>query len=54
MNRPHVLDSSEAELAILNAKLDAAVLDEDTWEDATDEGCRPRNASLFAVAFFDP
>jgi hypothetical protein len=37
MNRPHVLDSSEEELAILNAKLDASVLDEDTWEDATDE-----------------
>jgi hypothetical protein len=32
-----VLDSSEEELAILNAKLDASVLDEDTWEDATDE-----------------
>ena len=37
MNRPHVLDSREEELAILNAKLDAYVLDEDTWEDATDE-----------------
>ena len=37
MNRPHVLDSREEELAILNAKLDASVLDEDTWEDATDE-----------------
>ena len=37
MNRPHVLDSSEEELAILNAKLDASVLDEDTWADATDE-----------------
>ena len=37
MNRPHVLDSREEELAMLNAKLDAYVLDEDTWEDATDE-----------------
>jgi hypothetical protein len=37
VNRPHVLDSREEELAILNAKLDASVLDEDTWEDATDE-----------------
>ena len=37
MNRPHVLVSSEEELAILNAKLDASVLDEDTWADATDE-----------------
>jgi hypothetical protein len=37
MNRPRVFDSSEEELAILNAKLDAYVLDEDTWEDATDE-----------------
>jgi hypothetical protein len=37
MNRPHVLVSSEEELAILNAKLDASVRDEDTWADATDE-----------------
>jgi hypothetical protein len=37
MNRPHVLVSSEEDLAILNAKLDASVLDEDTWADATDE-----------------
>ena len=37
VNRPHVLDSGEEELAILNANLDASVLDEDTWEDATDE-----------------
>ena len=37
MNRPHVLDSSEEELAILNATLDASVLDEDTWADATDD-----------------
>ena len=37
MNRPPVLDSSEKELAILNASVDAFVLDEDAWEDATDE-----------------
>ena len=37
MKRSHVLDSSEEELAIVNAKLDAAVLDEDTWGEATDE-----------------
>jgi hypothetical protein len=37
MNRPPVLDSSEKELAILNASVDASVLDEDAWEDATDE-----------------
>ena len=37
MNRPHVLVSSEEDLAILNANLDASVLDEDTWADATDE-----------------
>ena len=37
MNRPHVLELSEKELAILNANVDASVLDEDAWEDATDE-----------------
>ena len=37
MNRPPVLDSSERELAILHASVDAYVLDEDAWEDATDE-----------------
>ena len=37
MNRPHVLDSSEEKLAILNANLDASVLDEDMWGEATDE-----------------
>ena len=37
MNRPPVLDSSEKELAILNASVDGSVLDEDAWEDATDE-----------------
>ena len=37
MNRRHVLDFSEDELGLLNANLDASVLDEDAWEDATDE-----------------
>jgi hypothetical protein len=37
MKRPPVLDFSEKELAILNANVDASVLDEDAWEDATDE-----------------
>ena len=37
MSRPHVLDLGEKELAILNANVDASVLDEDAWEDATDE-----------------
>jgi hypothetical protein len=37
MNRPPVLDSSEEELAMLNASFDASVLDEHAWEDATDE-----------------
>ena len=37
MNRPHMLVSSEEDLAILNANLDASVLDEDTWADATDD-----------------
>jgi hypothetical protein len=37
MNRQRVLDLSEKELAILNANVDASVLDEDAWEDATDE-----------------
>ena len=37
MNRPRVLVSSEEEFAILNANLDASVLDEDAWDDATDE-----------------
>ena len=37
MNRSHVIDFSERELAILNASVDASVLDEDAWEDATDE-----------------
>jgi hypothetical protein len=37
MNRPRVLDFSDRELAILNATVDASILDEDAWEDATDE-----------------
>jgi len=37
MNRPHVLDFGEKEAAILNTNADASVLDEDAWEDATDE-----------------
>ena len=36
-NRVHALGFSEKELAILNARVDASVLDEDAWEDATDE-----------------
>jgi hypothetical protein len=37
MNRPQAPDLSEKEVAILNANVDASVLDEDAWEDATDE-----------------
>ena len=37
MNRSRVLVSSEEDLAILNANFDASVLDEDAWDDATDE-----------------
>jgi len=37
MNRSRVLVSSEEDLAILNANVDASVLDEDAWDDATDE-----------------
>ena len=37
MNRPRALDFSERELAILDADVDASILDEDAWEDATDE-----------------
>jgi hypothetical protein len=37
MNRPRVLVSSEEEFAILNANVEASVLDEDAWDDATDE-----------------
>ena len=34
MNRPHVLDFGEQELTTPN--VDAPVLDEDAWEEATD------------------
>jgi hypothetical protein len=37
MSRPPMLDSGEEELAILNADVHASVLDEDAWEEATDE-----------------
>ena len=37
MNRPRVPDSREDELAAMNAKLDATILDQDAWEDATDQ-----------------
>ena len=37
MNRPPVLDFGERELASLNATVDVSILDEDAWEDATDE-----------------
>ena len=37
MNRLQAPDLSEKEMAILNANVDASVLDEDAWEDATDE-----------------
>jgi hypothetical protein len=37
MNRPQAPDLSEKEVAILNANVDASVLDEDAWEDATAE-----------------
>jgi hypothetical protein len=37
MSRPHMLDLGEEELTVLNANVHASVLDEDAWEDATDE-----------------
>ena len=38
MHRPHVVDFREKELAALNANAEASfVIDEDAWEDATDE-----------------
>ena len=37
MNRSDELDFGEKGLAMLNANLDGSVLDEDAWEDATDE-----------------
>jgi hypothetical protein len=36
MNRSPMLDSSEREMAAMSANLDAYVVDEDAWEDATD------------------
>ena len=38
MNRPHVTEFGESELAALNASAEASVvLDEDSWEEAIDE-----------------
>jgi hypothetical protein len=37
MNRPDILDFGERELTATSATLDAYVLDEEAWEDATDE-----------------
>jgi hypothetical protein len=37
MNRPQALGFSEKEVTIDNANGDASILDEDAWEDATDE-----------------
>jgi hypothetical protein len=37
MNGQRMLDFSQTEAAAMNANLDAYVLDEDGWEDATDE-----------------
>jgi hypothetical protein len=37
MSRPHIFDFGEEESTILNANVQASVLDEDAWEDATDE-----------------
>jgi hypothetical protein len=37
MNRSDVRDSGEKELATPNANTDVAILDEDAWEDATNE-----------------
>jgi hypothetical protein len=37
MSRLRLPDFSEGEPATMNADLDASVLDEDAWEDATDE-----------------
>ena len=38
MRRPHVIEFSEKELAALNANAERSfVVDEDDWEDATDE-----------------
>ena len=56
MNRPHVVDFSERELAILNANADASILDEDAWEDATDESgvdCEMLRHSQWRSSTFD-
>jgi hypothetical protein len=37
MSRPHIFYFGEEESTILNANVQASVLDEDAWEDATDE-----------------
>ena len=38
MHRPHAIEFSEKDLAALNANAEASfVIDEDAWEDATDE-----------------
>ena len=38
MHRPHAIEFSEKELVALNANAEASfVIDEDAWEDATDE-----------------
>ena len=37
MNRPHVPAFREDEFVVMNARLDAIVLDQDAWEDATDQ-----------------
>jgi hypothetical protein len=60
MNRLHVHDFSEKEL-VLNAIVDAPILDEDAWEDATDESdfdcevlCHSQSRwSTRPVAWFD-
>jgi len=56
MNRPHVVDFSEKELGILNASVDASVLDQDAWEDATDESgldCEMLRRSQWRSSTFD-
>jgi hypothetical protein len=38
MHRPHAIEFSEKDLVALNANAEASfVIDEDAWEDATDE-----------------
>jgi len=37
MNRPRVPAFRDDEFAAMNARLDVAVLDQDAWEDATDQ-----------------